>query len=68
MPLAIGTVLENRYRIDALLGAGGMGAVYRAWDQRLDQYVAIKAVMSGYGTGIRSKSMEGTVQDVLMDL
>ena len=42
MPLAVGTVLENRYRIDVLLGAGGMGAVYRAWHLRLDQYVAIK--------------------------
>ena len=42
MPFAIGTVLENRYRIDALLGAGGMGAVYRAWDGRLHQDVAIK--------------------------
>ena len=42
MPLAIGTVLENRYRIDALLGAGGMGAVYRAWHLRIHQHVAIK--------------------------
>jgi ligand-binding sensor domain-containing protein len=42
MPLAIGTILENRYRIDALLGSGGMGAVYRAWDQRLDRHMAIK--------------------------
>lgn len=42
MPLTIGTILENRYRIDALLGAGGMGAVYRAWDLRLDQVVALK--------------------------
>ena len=42
LPLAIGTVLENRYRFDTLLGEGGMGAVYRAWHLRLDQYVAIK--------------------------
>ena len=42
MPLSSGQILHERYRIDALLGQGGMGAVYRAWDTTLDVSVAIK--------------------------
>ncbi len=38
----IGTVLQHRYRIDARIGAGGMGVVYRGERIGLDRPVAIK--------------------------
>jgi serine/threonine protein kinase len=41
MPLAPGTRL-GPYEIVALIGAGGMGEVYKARDTRLDRLVAIK--------------------------
>jgi len=33
------------YRFESILGAGGMGVVYRAWDQRLERPVAIKRML-----------------------
>jgi len=42
MPLAPGTLLNNRYRIVSILGQGGMGAVYRASDEHLTVPVAVK--------------------------
>lgn len=39
---AIGAVLANRFRIEAMLGVGGMGMVYRATDLALDIPVALK--------------------------
>ena len=41
MPLSVGSRL-GPYEIVALIGAGGMGEVYRAKDMRLDRTVAIK--------------------------
>lgn len=42
MSLQPGSTIEGRYRVERLLGQGGMGAVYQAWDLRLAQWVAIK--------------------------
>ena len=42
--LAIGSVLANRYELRAVLGKGGMGLVYRAFDRLLEEEVAIKVL------------------------
>jgi serine/threonine-protein kinase len=40
----IGSDLDGRYRIDALLGSGGMGAVFRGWHRFMDHAVAVKVL------------------------
>lgn len=42
MSLQSGQILNNRYRIVSLLGQGGFGAVYRAWDLNLQRPCAFK--------------------------
>ncbi len=40
----VGTKLDGQYRIDAVVGEGGYGVVYRGWHEALEQPIAVKAL------------------------
>lgn len=49
-PLEVGQRLGARYHVLKVLGVGGMGAVYQAWDAELSVAVALKVIRSRPGT------------------
>jgi hypothetical protein len=44
--LPVDRTLDGKYRLERLVGRGGMGAVYQATDLRLNRVVAVKVVRS----------------------
>ena len=50
----VGRVIAERYRLTALLGAGGMGEVYEATDERLERKVAVKVIRGSLGVGAQA--------------
>ncbi len=61
MPLAQGQVIHKRYRIVRLLGQGGFGAVYRAWDVTLDRPCAVKESFETTLSGQRQFLVEARI-------
>jgi eukaryotic-like serine/threonine-protein kinase len=45
----VGERVLGRFRIEARIGSGGFGTVYRAWDERLQRPVAVKVIDRDHG-------------------
>ena len=61
--LRAGTVLNGRYIVGRVLGQGGFGITYLAWDTQLEAKVAVKEYMPGELAG----RIDGTSVSVLSD-
>jgi tetratricopeptide (TPR) repeat protein len=55
LELVPGEVLDGKYRVERLLGVGGMGAVYIAERTSLQDKVAIKSILTSQNTEVNRK-------------
>jgi tetratricopeptide (TPR) repeat protein len=62
--LAAGADFGPRYRIEGVLGEGGMGKVYKAYDRDLSRMVALKLVRPEYA--LDPNSMQRLKQELLL--
>jgi serine/threonine protein kinase len=46
--LPTGTTIEDKYRIEGIIGVGGMGVVYRAEQTKINRLVALKMLLPEY--------------------
>ena len=51
-------IINNTYRVESEIGAGGGGTVYKAWHTRLQKHVVIKEQKSGIGDSIEIRRNE----------
>lgn len=61
MTINIGGLLNNRYRIKAVIARGGMGAIYRGIDESLGIQVAVKENLSPSQDAARQFRKEATI-------
>jgi hypothetical protein len=64
LTLPVPRTIDGKYRLDQLIGRGGMGAVYAAHDLRLGREVAVKVMLGGgfgheSGSGARRRPWRG---------
>ena len=60
----VGVILDARYRLDSVLGVGGMGTVYKGYHLRMEREVAVKILAPHYSQNpqmIRRFKREGLV-------
>lgn len=63
--ITVGTVLNNRYRLQQQLGEGGAGIIFKAEDEQLNRTVAIKLLLNeGDITGDKLARFRGEARSV----